>query len=50
MLAAGVASLADAEHGFRTFLFPPGRGGENWNFYSGEALLFWVLRWQRTLR
>ena len=42
MLAAGVASLADEEHGFRTFFFPPERDGENWNFYSGEALLFWA--------
>lgn len=42
MLAAGVASLADDERGFRTFFFPPERDGENWNFYSGEALLFWA--------
>ena len=42
MLAAGVESLADAEQGFRTFFFPPERDGENWNFYSGEALLFWA--------
>ncbi len=42
MLAAGVDSLADEEHGFRTFFFPPERDGENWNFYSGEALLFWA--------
>ena len=42
MLAAGVDSLADAERGFRTFFFPPERDGENWNFYSGEALLFWA--------
>ncbi|MCY4662939.1 MAG: hypothetical protein OXF93_24515 [Acidobacteria bacterium] len=42
MLAAGVASLADDELGFRTFFFPPERDGENWNFYSGEALLFWA--------
>ena len=41
-LAAGVESLADEEHGFRTFFFPPERDGENWNFYSGEALLFWA--------
>ncbi|MDE0391273.1 MAG: hypothetical protein OXI57_04295 [Rhodospirillales bacterium] len=41
-LAAGVASLADHEHGFRTFFFPPERDGANWNFYSGEALLFWA--------
>ena len=41
MLAAGVESLADKELGFRTFFFPPERDGENWNFYSGEALLFW---------
>ncbi|MDE0390808.1 MAG: hypothetical protein OXI57_01920 [Rhodospirillales bacterium] len=41
-LAAGVESLADEERGFRTFFFPPERDGENWNFYSGEALLFWA--------
>ena len=40
MLAAGVESLADDRLGFRTFFFPPERDGENWNFYSGEALLF----------
>ena len=42
MLAAGVDSLADDEAGFRTFFFPPERDGDNWNFYSGEALLFWA--------
>ena len=42
MLAAGVDSLAHDELGFRTFFFPPERDGENWNFYSGEALLFWA--------
>ncbi len=42
MLAAGVNSLVDDEHGFRTFFFPGDRDGENWNFYSGEALLFWA--------
>ena len=42
MLAAGIDSLADKEHGFRTFFFPAERDGENWNFYSGEALLFWA--------
>ena len=42
MLAAGVESLADEERGFRTFFFPPERDGDNWNFYSGEALLFWA--------
>ena len=42
MLAAGVDSLAGGERGFRTFFFPPERDGENWNFYSGEALLFWA--------
>ena len=42
MLAAGIDSLADDERGFRTFFFPPEREGENWNFYSGEALLFWA--------
>ena len=40
MLAVGVDSLADDERGFRTFFFPRERDGENWNFYSGEALLF----------
>ena len=42
MLTAGVASLADSRRGFRTFFFPAERDGENWNFYSGEALLFWA--------
>ena len=42
MLAAGVHSLADDQLGFRTFFFPPERDGDNWNFYSGEALLFWA--------
>lgn len=42
MLAAGVASMTDPNHGFRTFFFPAERDGENWNFYSGEALLFWA--------
>ena len=42
LLAAGIDSLADGELGFRTFFFPPERDGENWNFYSGEALLFWA--------
>ena len=42
MLTAGVTSLADEDMGFRTFFFPPERDGENWNFYSGEALLFWA--------
>ena len=42
MLAAGIDSLADEERGFRTFFFPAERDGENWNFYSGEALLFWA--------
>ncbi|MDE0148906.1 MAG: hypothetical protein OXM58_11100 [Rhodospirillaceae bacterium] len=42
MLAAGIASLEDDEFGFRTFFFPGERDGENWNFYSGEALLFWA--------
>jgi len=41
-LAAGVESLVDEQRGFRTFFFPPERDGENWNFYSGEALLFWA--------
>lgn len=42
LLTAGVNSLADEELGFRTFFFPPERDGDNWNFYSGEALLFWA--------
>ena len=42
MLMAGIDSLADDALGFRTFFFPPERDGENWNFYSGEALLFWA--------
>ena len=42
MLTAGVGSLADPAKGFRTFFFPAERDGENWNFYSGEALLFWA--------
>ena len=42
MLAAGIDSLAHDELGFRTFFFPPERDGDNWNFYSGEALLFWA--------
>ena len=42
MLAAGIDSLVDDRVGFRTFFFPPERDGENWNFYSGEALLFWA--------
>ena len=42
LLTAGVNSLAHEELGFRTFFFPAERDGENWNFYSGEALLFWA--------
>ena len=42
MLAAGVNSLFHRKFGFRTFFFPEERDGENWNFYSGEALLFWA--------
>ncbi len=42
LLAAGIDSLAHEELGFRTFFFPSERDGENWNFYSGEALLFWA--------
>ena len=42
MLAKGVDSLFDAKDGFRTFFFPAERDGQNWNFYSGEALLFWA--------
>ena len=40
MLMNAVKSLVDGESGFRTFFFPRSRDGENWNFYSGEALLF----------
>ena len=48
LLAAGVASLVDDRVGFRTFFFPPERDGDNWNFYAGEALLFWAEagRWE----
>ena len=42
MLTRAVASLEDDVLGFRTFFFPPERDGQNWNFYSGEALLFWA--------
>ena len=42
MLAAGIESLVDDKLGFRTFFFPAERDGDNWNFYSGEALLFWA--------
>ena len=42
MLAVGIESLVDNKPGFRTFFFPAERGGDNWNFYSGEALLFWA--------
>ena len=42
MLATGINSLTHDELGFRTFFFPEERDGENWNFYSGEALLFWA--------
>ena len=42
MLTAGVNSLAHDELGFQTFFFPAERDGQNWNFYSGEALLFWA--------
>lgn len=49
MLAAGIDSLADPVQGFRTFFFPAERDGENWNFYSGEALLFWAEAVRRNL-
>lgn len=49
MLAAAVDSLADDENGFRTFFFPPERDGSNWNFYSGEALLFWAEAMRRDM-
>ncbi len=41
-LSTGIHSLVDKDMGFRTFFFPAQRDGENWNFYSGEALLFWA--------
>ena len=41
-LAVGIQSLVDKDLGFRTFFFPSKRDGDNWNFYSGEALLFWA--------
>ena len=40
MLAKGVNSMFDEQNGFRTFFFPAERDGQNWNFYSGEALLY----------
>ena len=40
MLVKGVNSMFDEQRGFRTFFFPLERDGQNWNFYSGEALLF----------
>ena len=49
MLSAGVESLAHDRLGFRTFFFPRERDGENWNFYSGEALLFWAEAARRNL-
>lgn len=42
MLAAGIRHLVDDQGRFRTFFFPSERDGQNWNFYSGEALLFWA--------
>lgn len=42
MLAAGILRLAGSQGRFRTFFFPAERDGQNWNFYSGEALLFWA--------
>ena len=42
MLVKAIDSLEDDALGFRTFFFPPERDGTNWNFYSGEALLFWA--------
>ena len=47
MLAKGIDSLYSEDAGFRTFFFPEERDGENWNFYSGEALLFWAMSLQR---
>lgn len=42
MLATGINSMVHDQLGFHTFFFPSERDGENWNFYSGEALLFWA--------
>lgn len=42
LLLAAVDSLAGGPSGFRTFFFPLRRDGQNWNFYAGEALLFWA--------
>ena len=50
MLTAGVNSLVHEEHGFRTFFFPAERDGQNWNFYSGEALLFWAEALRRKIQ
>ena len=41
-IARAVRSLAGGPCGFRTFFFPAERDGQSWNFYSGEALLFWA--------
>lgn len=41
-LATGIRSLAKPDGDFRTFYFPAARDGDNWNFYTGEALLFWA--------
>ena len=41
-ISSAVASLAGGSFGFRTFFFPSVRDGQNWNFYSGETLLFWA--------
>lgn len=49
LLAAGIESLEHDDYGFRTFFFPQERDGENWNFYSGEALLFWAEASRRRL-
>ncbi len=47
MLARGIESLYAEQMDFRTFFFPKERDGENWNFYSGEALLFWATALRR---
>ena len=49
MLAKGIRSLADRNNKFSTFFFPEERQGQNWNFYSGEALLFWAEAIRRNL-
>jgi len=42
MLSRAIEAMAHPDLGFRTFFFPRSRDGDNWNFYSGEALLYWA--------